>query len=121
MSSGKVISIEVSIIEKEKEKPKAMFIFSDLTGFYKYKEEKKLNEFKTVYFASIAHDLRAPINTILSLNSLMGTASKPQLKELTEVSTSSCKFLLATIEDVFDLSKIELNQFYLNFQWFQMR
>ena len=36
------------------------------------------------------------------------------------VSTSSCQFLLQTIEDVFDLSKIELNQFYLNFDWLSL-
>lgn len=36
---------------------------------------------------------------------------------LTKVSDSSCKFLLSTIEDVFDLSKIELNRFSLNFGW----
>jgi len=28
-----------------------------------------------------------------------------------KISTSSCKFLLATIDDIFDISRLELNQF----------
>jgi len=64
------------MILKNKKSPKALILVSDLTDLYNYKEEKKMNEFKTVYFASIAHDLRSPINTILSINSFIETAEK---------------------------------------------
>jgi signal transduction histidine kinase len=70
-----------------------------------------LSKFKTIYFASIAHDLRSPINTVMNINETLGF--NPQLtkdgKQLIKISNASCRFLLSTIDDVFDMSKIELN------------
>lgn len=40
---------------------------------------------------------------------------------MVKISTSSCKFLLATIDDIFDISRLELNQFQLNKEWFCLR
>lgn len=66
-----------------------------------------MSKFKTVYFASIAHDLRTPINTVLNINSQLELDLKQ--KKMVEISTSSCRFLLATIDDIFDMSKLELD------------
>lgn len=88
-----------------------MAIVSDVSWLYKYKKEKQLGKFKTEYFASIAHDLRTPIHTLMRINSIFEESANLQEKQLLKVSDSSCKLLLATIDDVFDLSKIELNQF----------
>lgn len=40
---------------------------------------------------------------------------------MVEISTSSCKFLLATIDDIFDMSKLELDQFVLSKSWFRLK
>jgi signal transduction histidine kinase len=36
------------------------------------------------------------------------------------ISNNSCKFLLSMVDDILDLSKIELDQFELNKNWFNL-
>lgn len=71
LQNNKVIQVEQKLISgsAEEQELKTLILVTDISNLQKYKEEKKLNQFKTVYFASIAHDLRTPINTILSINS----------------------------------------------------
>lgn len=40
----------------------------DITPLKDYEALKKTFEQKTLYFSQIAHDLRAPVNTVLTLN-----------------------------------------------------
>lgn len=44
-----------------------------------------------------------------------------QLKKQLSIQNSACKHLLQTIGDVFDLSKLELNSFKLDFGWVDIR
>lgn len=46
----------------------AMIIITDITKLKKYEKQKQIDKVKTVYFASVAHDLRTPINSIMGTN-----------------------------------------------------
>lgn len=103
------------------EKEELLVLIQDISDFVNYKKQLELSKFKTIYFASIAHDLRTPINTVLTINDQLSRAVPAGQSQMLEISSASCKFLLQTIDDVFDLSKLELNQFSLNESWFQLR
>jgi DegV family protein with EDD domain len=64
------------------------------------------------FFANMSHEIRTPINTIIGLNEM--TLREPELpEEIAENSIhiqSASKMLLAVINDILDMSKIESGQ-----------
>ncbi len=46
----------------------ALVCVSDITKLKKLEKKKVSDRFKNLYFQSIAHDLRTPLNTIVSIN-----------------------------------------------------
>jgi signal transduction histidine kinase len=40
-------------------------MLSDISKIRKYEKQKQIDRIKTIYFASVAHDLRTPINSIM--------------------------------------------------------
>jgi len=69
------------------------------------------NQMKSIFLASMSHELRTPLNSIIGftgiiLQGLAGELNEEQQKQLGMVYTSS-KHLLALINDLLDISKIE--------------
>ncbi len=63
----------------------------------------------TIYFASIAHDLKAPLNSILASNSSL--ESNPDIlvssiASIIRIQKNSCMFMMNLIDDITDFSKI---------------
>ena len=74
-------------------------------------EAVRANQMKSVFLASMSHELRTPLNSIIGftgiiLQGLAGELNEEQKKQLKMVYGSS-KHLLALINDLLDISKIE--------------
>lgn len=68
ISNGKLIELEVKIIKYKNQPETALILITNITNVKKLEKQKQTNKFKTIYFASVAHDLRTPINSIMCIN-----------------------------------------------------
>ncbi len=72
---------------------------------------KELDRLKSMFIASMSHELRTPLNSIIGFTGIMvkgmaGEINEEQKKQLRMVQDSA-RHLLALINDVIDISKIE--------------
>ena len=66
------------------------------------------NEAKSRFLANMSHEIRTPLNAVLGLNALMlEDALSPQQRERALLMQSSGQLLLALINDILDLSRID--------------
>jgi two-component system sensor histidine kinase/response regulator len=77
-------------------------------------EAESANRAKSVFLANMSHEIRTPMNAILGLTHLLRgrAADADQLDKLHKISHSA-QHLLAIINDVLDISKIEAGKFKL--------
>ena len=78
------------------------------------------NEYKSEFLASMSHDLRTPLNSLLVLADLLaqnktGNLDDEQLESLGVIGDSG-RDLLALIDDILDLSKIEAGRMELHIE-----
>jgi signal transduction histidine kinase len=71
----------------------------------------------------MAHDLRTPLVTVISANEniLSSYPDDPMLTNIMKLSNSSCYYLISIIEQITELSKIQLNTFTLSIKYFDFR
>jgi signal transduction histidine kinase/ActR/RegA family two-component response regulator len=77
------------------------------------------NRLKDSFLANMSHELRTPLNAILGmteglLEGISGTLNPPQMKALQTVERSG-SHLLALINDILDMAKIEAGQVQLDY------
>ncbi len=85
---------------------------------------QELDRLKSMFIASMSHELRTPLNSIIGftgiiLQEMTGEINKEQRKQLNLVKNSA-NHLLALIEDIIDISKIEANKVELYIQEFDL-
>jgi PAS domain S-box-containing protein len=78
------------------------------------KELMRANRLKDDFLANMSHELRTPLNSILGMNEglqegIFGSINERQLKALRTIENSSTH-LLALINDILDVAKIESGQ-----------
>jgi PAS domain S-box-containing protein len=77
------------------------------------------NRAKSQFLANVSHELRTPLNAIIGFSEimngeLMGTLGSPVYKEYASDIHESGRHLLAIINDILDLSRVEAGQTALN-------
>jgi PAS domain S-box-containing protein len=77
---------------------------------------------KSQFLANMSHEFRTPLNAILGythmlLNGVSGAISDPQRKSLTRIDSNS-RHLLALINDILDITRIEAGRMPLNLSTF---
>jgi PAS domain S-box-containing protein len=79
---------------------------------------------KSQFLANMSHEFRTPLNAILGythmlLNGVTGSVSEPQRKSLTRIDSNS-RHLLALINDILDITRIEAGRMPLNTSSFKV-
>lgn len=79
------------------------------------------NATKTNFLASMSHEIRTPMNAIIGLASIMKeeAANEQTILECTDKLDSASKYLLALLNDILDMSKIESGNVMLQKQRFK--
>jgi signal transduction histidine kinase/ActR/RegA family two-component response regulator len=103
MSRGRKAGISVDISElrkREKELEKAR------------KEAEAASHSKSAFLANMSHEIRTPLNGIMGMAQVLeGTELDQAQKEFVSTILDSGKTLMALLNDVLDLSKIEAGKF----------
>jgi signal transduction histidine kinase/CheY-like chemotaxis protein len=91
--------------------------FQDIENFNQ--ELERTNQLKNQFLANTSHEIRTPLSSILGFTHLLLAQgydpTRERHQEYLNIIQSSGKHLLALINDILDLSKIEANQ--LEVQW----
>ena len=112
--------------------PEGILILSiDITDRVRIEAERErrhraeaADRIKSAFLATMSHELRTPLNSIIGftgivLQGLAGPLNEEQGKQLDMVRTSA-RHLLALVNDVLDISKIEAGQFEVARQPFEL-
>jgi len=80
------------------------------------------SKLKSQFLANVSHEVRTPLNGILGISSLLlETSLSPEQREYTETVQSCGAALLALVEDLLDLSRIEAGHLVLSETDFSLR
>jgi signal transduction histidine kinase len=87
-------------------------------------ELEQASALKSQFLANISHEFRTPLNAILGythmlLHGVTGAVSDPQRKSLTRIDSNS-RHLLALINDILDITRIEAGRMPLNVTRFRL-
>ncbi len=85
---------------------------------------EQASNLKSQFLANMSHEFRTPLNAILGythmlLNNVTGQVTDPQRKSLTRID-SNAKHLLALINDILDITRIEAGRMPLNATTFRV-
>ncbi len=108
-------------------------LFTDCTELKRHENElivavqqaEMANRSKTNFLANMSHELRTPLNAIIGFSEILqgqmfGPLGAPQYLEYNKDILSSAQHLLAVINDILDVSKIETGQMELIEEEFQI-
>ena len=80
-----------------------------------FRAEQKANRAKSEFLSRMSHEMRTPMNAIIGMTKIADmTDDVPRLKYCLERISTSSAHLLAIINDVLDMSKIEAGKFDLD-------
>jgi len=101
--------------------------FNTTTNNLKFANERllELDRLKSMFIASTSHELRTPLNSIIGFSSILleGWAGEinPEQKEQLQLIHTAGKQLLALINDIIDISKIEAGKLETDIQEFGLK
>ena len=81
------------------------------------KEAEQANQAKSEFLANMSHEIRTPMNAVLGFTDLLQSMITDEVaKDYLDVIASSGKTLLALINDILDLSKIEAGKLHIHYE-----
>jgi len=91
----------------------------------RHREAERLNQLKSEFMASVSHELRTPLHTIIGFADLLredrdGVLSERQARFVENIQRDS-EHLLALINDVLDLSRIEAGGLVLHTEFLRVK
>ena len=104
------------ILDENGQKQGCVILVLDMTDIKAYINEikrvrqqaEKANIAKSEFLANMSHEIRTPMNAIIGLNDIiMEECTDPSIHEHARDVQSAAKNLLAIINDILDLSKVE--------------
>ena len=116
--SKRTYSVVDKVIKWDNDKPVRLSISTDVTDILRTRHEKQsaviASQAKSEFLAHMSHEIRTPLNGIIGLTHLaLQSAPAGELKDYLLKIRSSSTNLLAIINDILDLSKIEANKMVL--------
>ncbi len=81
-----------------------------------YLQARKSDQLKSAFLANMSHEIRTPLNAIVGFSSLVSDDSfdQEQKKEFRNLINENSEYLMFLIEDIIDLSKIEVGALQFN-------
>ncbi|MFZ1537090.1 MAG: ATP-binding protein [Chromatiaceae bacterium] len=87
-------------------------------------ELERSNRYKSEFLANVSHELRTPLNSILLLSKMLADdkagLSPPQQRQARVIHAAG-RDLLALIDNILDISRIEAGKTILNLEWIDSR
>ena len=100
LTVGIVMKFQLSVFEKERHLTKEQ-----------QKELELVGKSKDSFFASMSHEIRTPINSIIGLNELiLREESSEEIQNYAKNIQNASKMLLSLVNDILDLSQLEIHQ-----------
>ena len=85
------------------------------------KRADEANQAKGRFVANVSHEMRTPLNGVIAMADILReTTLNESQREIVETMTTSAQLLLAQIEDVLDLSKIEAGRVHIECKPFNL-
>lgn len=119
---GIIIGRDITVYKQEQEQHRKVLEETNRKLRVAYAEAEAANAAKTDFLARMSHDIRTPLNAILGLLEISKRfAGDPKrLEECRQQAVESANHLLALLNDVLDMSKMESGRFELDEEAFDM-
>jgi len=118
-----------------------LHVFIDTTNIVKLEEAKNNIKCQKIMFASVSHEFRTPLNAIMNSYQFIGdmfekimseciksgvkkkevATHSNHIKRFIKMGNNSSVLLLALIDDILDLSKMEAGTFTINNSYFKIK